>query len=89
MGPVVGVVGALLADLALDWLNGDASRAGLMHSFDGQSVQLRTKRMPHRADCALCGSTSQKPIQILSRELYGAAPVGSATRQQPKLHHCN
>jgi molybdopterin/thiamine biosynthesis adenylyltransferase len=89
MGPVVGVVGALLADLALDWLSGDASRAGLMHSFDGKTVQLRTVPISSRLDCPLCGANSQEPIRTLSRELYGAVPIGPAAKKQHKLQHCN
>lgn len=72
MGPVVGVVGALLADLAFDWLDGDASRAGLIHSFDGSRLALRAAPLRARRGCPLCDRASRSPIQSLSRELYGA-----------------
>jgi len=89
MGPVVGVIGALLADLALDWLSGDPSRAGLMHSFDGKKVQLRTARISARAECRLCGAAASQKIHLLSRELYGAAAIGPAAKARHTLHHCN
>lgn len=70
MGPVVGVVGALLADLALDALNDDWSRAGQIFNFDGKSLRLRPVPVRPRHSCPLCGTDSQKPIRQVSRALY-------------------
>lgn len=55
MGPAVGFVGALLADLALDALRGDFSRAGAVLSFDGKTQRLRQTPVPARPGCPLCG----------------------------------
>lgn len=56
LGPAVGVVGALLADLALDLLDHDPSRTGVVHSFDAKLDQLRTFQLSARAGCSLCGN---------------------------------
>jgi adenylyltransferase/sulfurtransferase len=57
MGPVVGVVGALMADLALRALSGggDAPAPGTLVSFDGKTLELRRRVIARRPDCALCG----------------------------------
>ncbi len=55
MGPVVGLAGALMADLALSVLTGDADRFGRIYTFDGKSDRLRAVEVSPRADCALCG----------------------------------
>jgi molybdopterin/thiamine biosynthesis adenylyltransferase len=69
MGPVVGVVAAVQADLALglvdgldglDGLDGPAAghRAnpgGELVTFDGRTDALRRRRLGPRRDCALCG----------------------------------
>lgn len=68
LGPAVGVVGALMADLALDILGGDESRAGTIFSFDGKSGQLRGARLSPRASCELCGKTAT--IRSISSERY-------------------
>ena len=70
MGPVVGVVGALLGDLALDALHRDWSRAGQIFNFDGKRLSLRPVPVRPRPSCPLCGSASQKPIRQISRALY-------------------
>lgn len=72
MGPVVGVVGALLADLALDALRGDWSRSGQIFNFDGKSLQLRAVSLRPRPSCSLCGTATQRPIRQISRALYVA-----------------
>lgn len=68
VGPAVGVVGALMADLALDVLSGDDSRAGTIFSFDGKSGRLRGAPVAPRADCALCGKTAT--IRSILSERY-------------------
>jgi len=54
MGPVVGIVGALQADLALAMLDrGDAG--GTLVTFDGKTDELRRRVVRPRRSCALCG----------------------------------
>jgi len=58
IGPVVGVVAAAQADLALSMLEGRASGggpAGELFTFDGKSLAVRRRRIPRRKDCPLCG----------------------------------
>jgi molybdopterin/thiamine biosynthesis adenylyltransferase len=55
MGPVVGFAGALMADLALRQLSGDASATGTLFTYDGKSDRLREVKVPARPGCALCG----------------------------------
>jgi molybdopterin/thiamine biosynthesis adenylyltransferase len=54
VGPVVGVVGALQADLALAVLAG-RSVFGTLVTFDGLSDRLRRRIVAARPDCGLCG----------------------------------
>lgn len=55
MGPVVGIAGAVMADLALRWFTGDARAPGVVHTFDGKTDVLRTVNVPSRPACPLCG----------------------------------
>jgi len=81
VGPAVGVVGALMADLALDVLTGDLSRSGTVFSFDGKSGQLRGAPVGARPGCDLCGNDPS--IRSIRAERYwpptcatlGAAPA--------------
>lgn len=54
MGPVVGVVAAAAADLALAIADG-APSFGELVTFDGRPGNLRRRTVARRADCALCG----------------------------------
>jgi molybdopterin/thiamine biosynthesis adenylyltransferase len=54
MGPVVGLAGAIMAELALRVLNGGAV-AGQLWTLDGKTDQLRQVVVQAREDCALCG----------------------------------
>jgi len=54
MGPVVGLAGAMMADLALRILSADDSAIGLVHTYDGLLDCLRSVPVAPRADCALC-----------------------------------
>jgi molybdopterin/thiamine biosynthesis adenylyltransferase len=56
MGPVVGFCGALMADLALRVLEGDATAFGSIYTYDGRTDRLRQVPAPARPACALCGS---------------------------------
>jgi molybdopterin/thiamine biosynthesis adenylyltransferase len=57
MGPVVGLCGALLAELALRVLAGDASAYGALYTYDGRRDNLRQVTASARRDCPLCGSS--------------------------------
>jgi molybdopterin/thiamine biosynthesis adenylyltransferase len=57
MGPVVGFCGALMADLALRVLSGDASAYGSLQTYDGQRDLLRQVPAHPRPHCPLCGAT--------------------------------
>lgn len=73
-GPVVGVVGALMADLALDALHGTSDRAGQVFSFDGKRQVLRASSVSARSDCPLCTTeTDEIRITDVSRHLYTGA----------------
>jgi len=55
VGPMVGVVGAIQAGLAIAMIDGDAV-AGTLVTFDAKTDALRRRTIAPRADCALCGS---------------------------------
>jgi adenylyltransferase/sulfurtransferase len=55
MGPVVGIGGALMADLALRALAGDSAVFGAVHTYDGKEDRLRRVPVGARPGCALCG----------------------------------
>lgn len=58
IGPVVGVVAASQADLALSMLEGRSNGggpAGELFTFDGKCLAARRRRVPRRKDCPLCG----------------------------------
>lgn len=57
MGPVVGFCGALMADLALRVLDGDATAFAELYSYDGQTDRLRSIPVSARDGCSLCGAT--------------------------------
>jgi molybdopterin/thiamine biosynthesis adenylyltransferase len=68
LGPVVGILGALMADLALDALLGDREREGQLYSFDGVPNRLRKIRLSPRKDCPLCGGS--RSIQTIDEARY-------------------
>ena len=74
MGPIVGVVGALQADLALAMLHG-ANVAGDLVTFDGKRDTCRRRRVPPRSDCPLCGV---RRIQSVDVSRYVLASTDSA-----------
>lgn len=54
MGPVAGLAGAMMADLALRVLSMDEGATGYVHTYDGLTDRLRSVAVTPRADCALC-----------------------------------
>jgi molybdopterin/thiamine biosynthesis adenylyltransferase len=68
MGPVVGLVGAIMADLALRVLSGDRGALGPITTFDGQRDTLRRVRIGPRPGCPLCGP--QRQIFDLTESRY-------------------
>jgi molybdopterin/thiamine biosynthesis adenylyltransferase len=56
LGPVVGVVGALMAELALEALLGSELRRGRIVTFDGRHNRLRDVAVTARPECPLCGA---------------------------------
>jgi molybdopterin/thiamine biosynthesis adenylyltransferase len=81
VGPVVGVVGALQADLALSLLAGRPV-SGTLVTFDGKADRVRRRTIAPRPDCGLCGRRptlrSIDPARYVDREhdtsLPGVAP---------------
>jgi molybdopterin/thiamine biosynthesis adenylyltransferase len=70
MGPLVGLAGAILAELALRVLN-DRAPAGLLWTLDGKTDQLRQVIVPARDDCALCGPRRSIVNVVEARYLSG------------------
>lgn len=83
-GPVVGIVGALMADLALDVLLGLTDRSGRIFSIDGKRESIRSTIIAPRSDCPLCAEepTGARIVDI-SRGLYTARGSLEARIQQP------
>jgi len=54
IGPVVGILAAIQADLALSLLDGEPVE-GTLVTFDGKTDALRRRTCPAREDCPLCG----------------------------------
>ncbi len=57
LGPVVGLAGALMADLGLDVLAG-TPRFGTLFSYDGLRDRFRSVPVPARPSCPLCGPSA-------------------------------
>jgi len=66
LGPVVGVLGALEAAIAIELLLGRTRAAGVLWSYDALAGGLRRRRVRPRRDCALCGGQ----VRELSLERY-------------------
>jgi len=92
VGPAVGVVGALMADLALDVLEASPPRSGKIFSFDGKSGRLRSSPLAARKSCELCGE--QPTIRNLTPERYwpptcatlAPAAAGPLAREAARSH---
>jgi molybdopterin/thiamine biosynthesis adenylyltransferase len=72
VGPVVGIVGALQADLALALL-ADLPVAGTLVTFDGKTDRLRRRMLTARPSCELCGISSTLRQVDATRYLPGEA----------------
>lgn len=68
LGPVVGVLGALEAALAVQLLLGEARAAGVLWSYEALSGRLRRRRVRARPGCPLC----EGRISTLEAERYMA-----------------
>ena len=71
MGPVVGVVGAYQAALALRVLDEGELAYGKLMVFDGKSESLRERTVRPRASCPLCGPVPRIHDLEMSRYLGG------------------
>jgi molybdopterin/thiamine biosynthesis adenylyltransferase len=58
VGPMVGIVGAAQADLALSVLAGEEV-FGELFTFDGKTLAARRRRIARRASCPLCGDAER------------------------------
>jgi molybdopterin/thiamine biosynthesis adenylyltransferase len=78
MGPVVGLAGALMADLALSALLG-APRYGTLFSYDGLKDRLRDIPVTARPSCPLCGPAATisaiDELCYTAREYFDASPT--------------
>jgi molybdopterin/thiamine biosynthesis adenylyltransferase len=72
MGPVVGIVGALMAELGLRTLSAGGSYNQLW-TLDGKTDTLRAVPVAARADCPLCGTSPSIHEIEESRYLAGAS----------------
>jgi adenylyltransferase/sulfurtransferase len=66
LGPVVGVLGALEAALAIRILRGDVRAAGVLWSYEALPGKLRRRRVHARPGCPLC----EGRIRSLTPERY-------------------
>lgn len=66
VGPLVGLIGALQAALALRLAAGDEGAAGVLWSYRGLEGRVRASRVRRRADCPACAGE----ISDLSVERY-------------------
>lgn len=57
LGPVVGLAGALMADLALRALSEGGVRYGQIHTYNGQTDRMRSIEVPASTACSLCGTS--------------------------------
>jgi molybdopterin/thiamine biosynthesis adenylyltransferase len=77
MGPVVGLVGAMMAELALRILSGSGAR-GEVWTLDGKRDTLRLCPVHPRPDCALCGDAPSIVDIAEARYLTDPESTGSA-----------
>jgi molybdopterin/thiamine biosynthesis adenylyltransferase len=70
IGPMVGIVGAVQADLAISVLGGEPVE-GTLFTFDAKTLATRRRKIPRRAGCPLCSDA--RSIQRIDAARY--APV--------------
>lgn len=75
VGPMVGVVAAAQADLALSLLAGE-DVAGELFTFDGKTLASRRRRVRGRSSCPLCGEGARLRAIDESRYVDGICEVG-------------
>ncbi|HEU5073127.1 MAG TPA: HesA/MoeB/ThiF family protein [Polyangiaceae bacterium] len=80
MGPVLGMAGALMADLALSSLLGSSDRQGSIFTYDGKLDRLRRVAVTDRGDCPLCGP---RPSIVDINEARYLAPNCAITQGAP------
>ncbi len=56
LGTLPGIIGAMQAQLACDWLKGarPLARASTLHTFDGRTMRGRSVTVTRRSDCGMC-----------------------------------
>ena len=69
IGPVVGVVAGVQADLALSILGGDEVM-GTLFTFDGKTLESRRRTIPRRPGCPLC--SEPRSIERIDPARYAA-----------------
>ncbi|HEV8244161.1 MAG TPA: hypothetical protein VGP93_00195, partial [Polyangiaceae bacterium] len=74
MGPVVGLAGALMADLGLSILLGEPRYAAIF-TYDGKSDELREVPVRARSSCGLC--SPERSIWEIRESRY-IAPLANA-----------
>jgi molybdopterin/thiamine biosynthesis adenylyltransferase len=72
VGPVVGIVAAVQADLTISVLAGD-DVTGTLFTFDGKTLEARRRKLPRRAGCPLCSDA--RSIQRIDPSRYVASPA--------------
>lgn len=80
VGPMVGVVAAAQADLALSVLEGEEGVLGELFTFDGKTLAARRRRIPRRRDCPLCSDARRIHVIEPSRYIEGLRGDESWTR---------
>jgi adenylyltransferase/sulfurtransferase len=63
IGPLVGILGAIQADLALSLFDGDPVE-GTLVTYDAKTDEFRRRVVASRDDCALCGRGAGRTERI-------------------------